>query len=71
MGRRIVYCEGCGLRLSEDDFQLGKAGVHLLRPFCVPCKPLPPAVVEGSALAVRRFQATRLRRIRRLPPSSP
>jgi len=25
MGRRIVYCEACGVRLCEDDFSIGKA----------------------------------------------
>jgi len=73
MGRRIVYCESCGVRLCEDDFNGGKAGLHLLRPFCVPCRPLPAAVVEGIPRLVRRVDRYRLRAglpLRR-PPASP
>jgi hypothetical protein len=55
MGRRIVYCEACGLRLCEDDFSVGKAALHLFRPFCVPCRPLPAVVVEEPARRVDRF----------------
>jgi hypothetical protein len=65
MGRRIVYCESCGLRLSEDDFQLGKAGLHLLRPFCAPCKPLPAGVLEQIPAAAGRLPGRRLRPLRR------
>ena len=25
MGRQIVYCEGCGHNLREDDFEKGRA----------------------------------------------
>jgi hypothetical protein len=46
MGREIVYCEGCGRRLTEDDFRRGKAQDHDNRPFCSDCRPVtapPPA----------------------------
>src|ERR1043165_4777756 len=46
MGREIVYCEGCGQRLTEDDFDRGKAQEHDGRPFCSKCRPVteaPPA----------------------------
>jgi hypothetical protein len=56
MGRRIVYCEACGVRLCEDDFSVGKATLHLFRPFCVPCRPLPAAVVEEPARRALRYR---------------
>ncbi len=47
MGREIVYCEGCGRKLTEDDFTRGKAQDHENRPFCSTCRPVtappPPA----------------------------
>src|SRR5689334_18495736 len=42
MGREIVYCEGCGNRLTEDDFDRGKADTHDGRPFCSKCRPVTP-----------------------------
>ncbi|HVE38535.1 MAG TPA: hypothetical protein VNM14_01520 [Planctomycetota bacterium] len=52
MGREIVYCEGCGKRLTEDDFTRGKAQDHDNRPFCSTCRPVtapppPPPRPEG------------------------
>jgi hypothetical protein len=40
MGREIVYCEGCGNSLREDDFERGKARTIDNRPFCIECRPL-------------------------------
>src|SRR4029077_8551814 len=39
MGRQIVYCEGCGNSLREDDFDRGKAREIENRPFCTECRP--------------------------------
>ena len=39
MGREIVYCEGCGNSLREDDFDRGKARLLDNRPFCTECRP--------------------------------
>jgi hypothetical protein len=39
MGRQIVYCEGCGNSLREDDFDRGKARLIDNRPFCTKCRP--------------------------------
>lgn len=39
MGRQIVYCEGCGNSLREDDFDRGKARQIDNRPFCTACRP--------------------------------
>ncbi|HXG60781.1 MAG TPA: LamG domain-containing protein [Planctomycetota bacterium] len=41
MGKSIVYCDGCGKSLPEDEFTRGKAHFVDERPFCVSCKPLP------------------------------
>jgi hypothetical protein len=41
MGRQIVYCEGCGNSLREDDFDRGKARLLENRPFCTECRPYP------------------------------
>jgi len=65
MGRRIVYCETCGVRLSEEDFRLGKAAHHLRRPFCAACKP-PTAVEEDVEQPAWRIPVLRMRSVRRL-----
>jgi hypothetical protein len=39
MGRQIVYCEGCGHNLREDDFERGRARMIDNRPFCTTCRP--------------------------------
>ncbi len=39
MGREIVYCEGCGNSLREDDFTRGRARMLDNRPYCTTCKP--------------------------------
>ncbi len=46
MGRQIVYCEGCGHSLREDDFEKGRARMIDNRPFCTTCRPYRPG--EGE-----------------------
>ena len=66
MGREIVYCEGCGKRLTEDDFDRGKAQDHDNRPFCSTCRPIsspapeppPPAPGPGDKRATERRGGT-------------
>jgi hypothetical protein len=45
MGREIVYCEGCGNSLREDDFSRGRARTIDNRPYCTECRPY----AEGEA----------------------
>ncbi len=40
MGKEIVYCEGCGKSLREDEFARGQAHVVENRPYCTACRPL-------------------------------
>jgi len=40
MGREIVYCEGCGRRLTEDEFARGRARTIDNCHYCVECRPL-------------------------------
>ncbi len=56
MGREIVYCEGCGHNLREDDFEKGRARMIDNRPFCTTCRPLQP----GEAQASRRSSSPKL-----------
>ncbi|HEV3026906.1 MAG TPA: hypothetical protein VG457_04995, partial [Planctomycetota bacterium] len=46
MGRQIVYCEGCGHNLREDDFEKSRARMIDNRPFCAECRPFRPG--EGE-----------------------
>src|SRR6185295_12261317 len=39
MGRQIVYCEGCGNSLREDDFEKGRGRTIDNRPYCTECRP--------------------------------
>lgn len=41
MGKSIVYCDGCGRSLPQDEFDRGKAHFVEERPYCTGCKPLP------------------------------
>lgn len=41
MGREIVYCGDCGRRLSEDEFDHGRAHFVENRPYCADCRPVP------------------------------
>lgn len=50
MGRQIVYCEGCGNSLREDDFERGRARTIDNRPYCTECRPFK----EGAEPAPRR-----------------
>ena len=50
MGKEIVYCEGCGRRLFEDEFLRGKAQTLENRPYCTDCKPLAkPPTPRGTS----------------------
>jgi hypothetical protein len=62
MGREIVYCEGCGKKLTENDFLRGKAQEHDKRPFCASCRPVtapPPRSSSSKATEIRPAPATR------------
>lgn len=48
MGRQIVYCEGCGNSLREDDFDRGKARILDNRPFCTACRPFKEGEAESA-----------------------
>jgi hypothetical protein len=47
MGRQIVYCEGCGHNLREDDFERGRARMLDNKPFCTECRPFRPGETDG------------------------
>jgi hypothetical protein len=40
MGKEIVYCHKCGIRITEKEFARGLAHTIAHRPFCTPCRPL-------------------------------
>jgi hypothetical protein len=76
MGRQIVYCEGCGKRLTEDEFDKGKAQTIDNRPYCVECRPLeapppprPPAPVKPATTRIPVPPSTRRQRIPEAAPS--
>jgi hypothetical protein len=48
MGKRIVYCAGCGRSLSEDEFGKGRASVQDDRPWCSDCRPAPQAPAAAA-----------------------
>lgn len=48
MGRPIVYCQGCGNNLREDDFDRGRARMIENRPFCSECRPLKDGENEAA-----------------------
>ncbi len=41
MGKQIVYCQGCGTNLREEDFAKGRAHTFENSPYCTTCKPKP------------------------------
>lgn len=61
MGRQVVYCDGCGRILLEDEFVKGKAHVVDNRAFCVACRPVdkPPAL-ETPGRAYRKVATSRI-----------
>lgn len=73
MGRETVYCEGCGKRLSETDFDRGRAQDHDHRPFCSDCRPIvaPPPVPapppDRKATERRTASGSTRRRTERIP----
>ncbi len=70
MGKEIVYCEGCGKRLTEDEFVRGRAHTVDNRPYCVECRPLeappPPPPVKPLDDARGKPATTRIP----VPPST-
>jgi hypothetical protein len=56
MGRQIVYCEGCGHNLREDDFEKGRARRIDNQPFCTECRPF----AEGEGAAPKRTSSGRV-----------
>jgi hypothetical protein len=48
MGRPIVYCQGCGKSLREEEFDRGRAYTIDNRPFCIECRPAPAARKASS-----------------------
>jgi hypothetical protein len=80
MGREIVYCEGCGKRLTEDDFDRGKAQTLDHRHYCSSCRPVtapPPAPRPAAERATERRGTTTSKRksptgwVPRVPPPAP
>lgn len=54
MGKSIVYCDGCGNRLLDEEFARGKAFSVENRSFCAACKPAgakaaPPPLPSSSS----------------------
>jgi len=77
MGRQIVYCDGCGKLLKEEDFGKGRAHVSENRSFCVECRPLPegapkpPSSMANRAPSSARLAAQPNTTSRSLPKISP
>src|SRR6185503_18172123 len=77
MGREIVYCEGCGKKLTENDFDRGKAQDYNNRPFCSTCRPItapsPPPQPEGRSTERRSATSVARRRgsTERVPLAQP
>lgn len=76
MGRPIVYCEVCGKRLTEDEFEKGKAQTLDNRPYCVECRPLeapppprPPLPVKPATTRIPVPPSTRRLRTPDAPPA--
>lgn len=64
MGREIVYCQSCGSKLTETDFERGKAQMIDHSPFCSRCRPIatppptPPVPERRGATTTRRKAPT-------------
>ena len=77
MGREIVYCEGCGNSLREDDFDRGKARLLDNRPWCTECRPYkegeePPRRASSNRVPISpRKNATERLPIVNPPPRRP
>ncbi len=59
MGREIVYCQGCGKRLTETDFEKRKAQSIGHQHFCTDCRPLPLEEARSPASGTRRPSGSR------------
>jgi hypothetical protein len=51
MGKQVVYCDGCGRILLEEDFAKARATLSDNRSFCIACRPA--SAEGGSASAVK------------------
>jgi hypothetical protein len=64
MGRSIVYCDGCGLLLKEEDFNKGKASFQGNRSYCSTCRPVvaaaPPPPPEPAAPSTTRLRPVKV-----------
>jgi hypothetical protein len=49
MGKPIVYCDGCGLSLREEEFDRGRAVTVHNRSFCEACKPADAPVSRSAS----------------------
>lgn len=59
MGREIVYCHGCGKRLTETDFEKRKAQSIGHQHFCTDCRPLQIQEARSPASGTRRPSGSR------------
>jgi hypothetical protein len=70
MGKGIVYCDGCGKLLREEDFARGKAHTADARSFCAACRPAPaPPRKTGRKISSASIPAPPS--TRRVPPAAP
>jgi hypothetical protein len=59
MGKPIVYCDGCGLSLREEEFDRGRAVLIQNRNLCASCKPADaPASPRASASRLPALSST-------------
>lgn len=65
MGKGIVYCQGCGCSLRDDDFERRRAGMHENRPYCAHCR-TPEALPPPEPAPQARGRSTA--RILKAPP---
>ncbi len=62
MGREILYCGGCGVRLLGSDFEQGRATHHSNRSYCASCREVPAPPVAAPEASSKR-SSTRVRRV--------
>ena len=53
MGKSIVYCDGCGVRLLDEDFAKGRAVGIENRSFCASCRPAAKAAAPMPSSSSR------------------
>jgi hypothetical protein len=69
MGKPIVYCEGCGRNLREEDFAKGRAQMLENRPWCADCKAPAAPPVRGSSVRIPLSGTTPRRALSAARPS--